>query len=307
MDLRDVPGVKVGHWTDHEGETGCTVVLAPPEGAVASCDVRGSAPGTRETDLLQPGRLVERVHAVMLCGGSAFGLAAATGAMDWLAGRGVGYPAGGTHVPIVPAAVLFDLAVGRADAYPDAAAGVGACVAAERGDGPIEGRIGAGTGATYAKLLRQQSPLPGGVGSFGLRLRGGTTVAAVVVVNALGDVVDTSGDVLGPAGRQRVVDALLDDRDVPPSDLGATNTTLAVVATDAALDKAECRRLAGLAHDGFAQAIQPVHTSYDGDTVFVMSTATDRGPGPPDDPDPVTLGLAVTRVVAEAIRRAPTP
>ena len=185
LTLRDVPGLRVGHWTDATGLTGCTVVLAPDSGAVAGVDVRGSAPGTRETDLLRPTALVERIHAICLAGGSAFGLAAADGVMRRLSERGIGFATGIRPVPIVPAAILFDLGVGDPLAVPDADAGYAATVAAEGDDGPLEGRVGAGTGATVAKMAGPEHAKPGGIGSAARPLPGGSTVGALVVNNAL--------------------------------------------------------------------------------------------------------------------------
>ena len=230
LTLRDVPGLRVGHWTDATGLTGCTVVLAPDAGAVAGVDVRGSAPGTRETDLLRPTALVERIHAICLAGGSAFGLAAADGVMRRLAERGIGFATGVRPVPIVPAAILFDLGVGDPLAAPDADAGYAATIAAEGNDGPLEGRIGAGTGATVAKMAGPQDAKPGGIGCAGLRLADGSTVGALVVNNALGDIHARDGTPL-----LRATSA--------PRPPAAGNTTLVVVGTDANLDRAQCRKL----------------------------------------------------------------
>ena len=272
MTITDVPGVRVGNWSDAQAATGCTVVLLAAEGAVASVDVRGPAPGTRETDLLEPGRLVEKVHAICLSGGSAFGLAAAHGVMRFLRERGVGLRAGPARVPIVPAAVIFDLASGSAEAFPEPEHGYAACLDAEQvrtGELP-QGRVGAGTGATVGKLRGLDRSSPGGLGSAALRLPGGALVGALAVVNPLGDVVDDDGTMLAGAGGMRV---LLEEG--MPSAAPGTSTTLGVVATDAALDKAQCRMLASLAHDGLARAIRP-RTVLDGDTVFFVSTGTVR-------------------------------
>jgi L-aminopeptidase/D-esterase-like protein len=303
LTLRDVPGLLVGHQTDAEARTGCSVVIAPG-GAVAGVDVRGSAPGTRETDLLRPTALVERINAIMLCGGSAFGLAAADGAMRWLAERGHGFPTGVRPVPIVPAAVIFDLAVGSADAFPDAAAGYAACEAAARGDGPMEGAVGAGTGATVGKLLGPASASPGGVGSAGMRLSDGTVVAAVCVTNASGNVVGREGAILAGVrdGKGGYVDAgslLLMDPGI--SAVPGSNTTLAVIATDAPLDRAQCRKLAELGHDALALAISPVHTMLDGDTVFALSTGTGEVATLEQQ---VRLGVAAVEVLRTAIERS---
>lgn len=282
MDLRDVPGLAVGHATDGVGRTGCTVVLAP-DGAIAGVDVRGSAPGTRETDLLRPDALVERIHAVCLAGGSAFGLAATDGVMRYLAERGIGFDTGIRPVPIVPAAILFDLGVGDPDAHPTPDDGYAACVAAEAGEGPLEGRVGAGTGATVGKLAGMEAARPGGIGSAGVRLPGGSVVAALVANNAIGWV--------GAApGRSSVA---------PPP---GGNTVLVVVGTDATLDRAQARKLAELAHDGIARAITPPHTMLDGDVAFALATC--RGPAPDSLPGVIALGAAVVEVVQAAIERS---
>lgn len=291
LTLRDVRGLRVGHATHETAVTGCTVVLAT-EGAVAGVDVRGAAPGTRETDLLRPGSLVERIHAVCLAGGSAFGLAAADGVMSWLAERGVGFPTEGGPVPIVPAAILYDLGIGRADVRPTAADGSAACDAAERGDGPVEGSIGAGTGATVAKLSGPEGMRMGGVGMAGRSLASGNVLAAMAVCNALGSVVGRDGRVIaGPPAASLPMS--------PPAHL--EHTTLAVIATDADLDRSQCRRLAQLGHDALARSIVPVHTLYDGDTVFALSTGTGAAMPPGDF---MGLGIAAVEVLSEAIERS---
>ena len=291
LTLRDVRGLRVGHTTNEAAVTGCTVVLAT-DGAVAGVDVRGAAPGTRETDLLRPGSLVERVNAVCLAGGSAFGLAAADGVMSWLAERGIGYPTEGGPVPIVPAAILYDLGIGRADVRPTAADGAAACEAAERGDGPLEGSVGAGTGATVAKLSGPEARRMGGVGMAGRRLPGGRVLAAMAACNALGSVVGRDGRVIaGPPPTPSSVAA--------PGHL--EHTTLAVIATDADLDHAQCRRLAQLGHDALARSIVPVHTLYDGDTVFALSTGS--GAAMPQG-EFMGLGIAAVEILSEAIERS---
>jgi L-aminopeptidase/D-esterase-like protein len=288
LTLRDVPGLRAGHWTDPTRLTGCTVVLAPDEGAIAGVDVRGSAPGTRETDLLRPTALVERINAICLAGGSAFGLAAADGVMRRLAERGVGFATGIRPVPIVPAAILFDLGVGDPLAFPDADAGHAATIAAEANDGPLEGRVGAGTGATVAKMTGPEHARPGGVGSAGRRLPDGSVVGALVVNNALGSVHARDGTALVAAGGS-------------PRPPGAGNTTLVVIGTDASLDRAQCRKLAEIGHDAVAIGIRPAHTLFDGDVVFTMST----GDGTPSSADAfVGLGLAALDAVGEAIERS---
>jgi len=291
LTLRDVRGLGVGHTTNEDAITGCTVVLAA-EGAVAGVDVRGAAPGTRETDLLRPGSLVERIHAVCLAGGSAFGLAAADGVMTWLAGRGIGFPTEGGPVPIVPAAILFDLGIGRSDVRPTAADGADACEAAERGDGPLEGSVGAGTGATVAKLAGPPAIRKGGVGMAGRRLPDGHVVAGMAICNALGSVVGRDGRII--AGSRHVAVPT----QAPPT---LEHTTLAVVATDADLDRSQCHRLAQLGHDALARSIVPVHTQYDGDTVFALST----GRGASMEPGAfLDLGIMAVEVLSEAIERS---
>ena len=293
MGITEVAGVRVGHWTDPVARTGCTVVLLPPDGATAGIDVRGSAPGTRETDLLRPGMLVERVHAICLSGGSAFGLAAADGVMRYLRERGVGFPAGPARVPIVPAAVIFDLAAGAADAFPGADQGYDACRDAERGGSEAGGAVGAGTGATVAKLLGPERTRPGGLGSAVVRLPGGASVGALAVVNAVGDVVARDGRVLAGAGAR---EHLLRAGPVAAPAPGR-NTTLGVLATDAALDKAGCRKLAEIGQDALAMAIRPAHTMADGDTVFALSTGEARA-------DITSLGVAAVEAMWWAIERA---
>jgi L-aminopeptidase/D-esterase-like protein len=304
LSLADVPGLRVGHATDEEGITGCTVVLAT-EGAVGGVDVRGSAPGTRETDLLRPTALVDRVHAICLSGGSAFGLAAADGVMRWLDERGIGVETGARRVPIVPAAVIFDCFLGTPTAAPTAADGYAACDAAMAGAWVAEGSVGAGTGATVGKLAGAERATKSGVGTAGMRLGDGSIVAALVVTNALGNVVGRSGEILAGArsGGGGYIEAgqLLGVEG--PRDLArfGSNTTLAVVATDAPLDRAGCRKMAELGHDALAIAIRPVHTMLDGDTVFALST----GSGPArSGAELLPLGAAVVEVLVEAIERS---
>nr|WP_205861457.1 P1 family peptidase [Planosporangium flavigriseum] len=308
--MTDVAGLRVGHY-QRIGDgwlTGTTVVLTPPEGAVAGVDVRGGGPGTRETDVLDPRNLVERVHAVVLGGGSAYGLAAATGVMERLADDKVGFPVGtveGQVVPIVPAAVLFDLGRGGDfRATPDAPFGAAAYDAAS--SGPVElGTVGAGTGAVAGDVK-------GGVGSASVVLPVGVTgtaitVAALVVVNAVGSTVDpVTGELYGarfglpgefdglrvPDESSRAAPA-----EVATSVAQAFHTTIGVVATDATLTKAQCQKLAGIAHDGMARAIRPVHSMFDGDTVFALATGAGAAP------DPVVFN-AVLAAAADAFSRA---
>lgn len=308
-DIGDVPGVRAGHSTNRAALTGCTVVLTEG-GAAAAVDVRGAAPGTRETALLAPGRTVDRVHAILLTGGSAFGLAAADGVMGWLRERGVGFPTAASPVPIVPAAALYDLAVGAA-VNPDAADGRAACDdALARDDAPLpQGSVGAGTGATIGKLGGSGNALKSGLGSASVRITlgalGRCTVGALVAVNAVGDVRDpeTGAIVAGmraPGGGWADSFAHL-RAGVPDPDLSVgTNTTLAVIATDAPLDGSTASRLAQNAHDAFARTIWPCHTPFDGDTIFALSTR----PGAIEPRALAALSVAAEATLARAVLRA---
>ncbi len=270
-----VAGIEVGHFTETRRPTGCTVIITR-EGAVAGVDVRGAAPGTRETDLLHPSNLVDKVHAIMLAGGSAWGLEAATGAVRWLEERGVGLDVAVGRLPIVPAAVLFDLLVGDMRIRPDAAAGYAACAAASSAD-PAEGNVGAGAGAVVGKVFGIQHAMKGGVGTASITVDG-VTVGALIACNALGDVIDPDTAQVMAGARTDDGRALRDTRRAllcgqPPQPLLAgTNTTIGVVATDAILTKAQAHRLAISAHDGLARSINPVHTMSDGDTLFSLGT-----------------------------------
>ncbi len=301
--LADVAGLRVGHFTDTRRPTGCTVVLAE-EGATGGVDVRGGAPATRETDLLDPVKTVSVVHAVLLTGGSAFGLDAATGVMRYLEERGIGVAVGAARVPIVPAAALFDLGVGDGSIRPDAAAGLAAARAATTG--PVaEGSVGAGAGATVGKLFGSERAMRGGLGTASLRLRNGAVVAALVAVNAVGDVVDPETGV--PIAGARSPDgsrvygtmrALLEGH-APGAPFSGAHTTIGVVATNVALDKAGATRVARMAHDGLARAINPSHTPWDGDTLFALST----GRLTLETPE-LVVGPLAAEVVARAIVRA---
>jgi L-aminopeptidase/D-esterase-like protein len=293
------PGYRVGHASDSARRTGCTVILPPP-GTIASVDVRGGAPGTRETGVFTPGNLVSEIHGLLFTGGSAFGLAAADGVAGWLARRGVGFAIGSARVPIVAAAVLFDLAVGDPQAYPDAAMGEAACEAA--GEGNIEaGAIGAGAGATVGKLLGVGNSRPGGVGLASVDLPAGERVCALAAVNAFGDVVDPeSGRVLAGAAREgRFVGAaraLCRDA-LPDSPLAGSHTTLVCVATTVPFDTGSLRRVAIEAQDGLARAVRPAHTIVDGDVVFALSPHAAAAP-------PLLTRLRVGAAAAEAVARA---
>ena len=304
--LTDVAGLEVGHHTDTRRPTGCSVVLAR-DGAVAGVDVRGAAPGTRETDLLQPSNLVERVHAICLAGGSAWGLDAASGVMRWLEEQEIGLDTGYARVPIVPAAVVFDLGVGDARIRPDAQAGYLACTAASA-QPPAQGNAGAGSGALVGKLFGMARAMKGGIGTASLCVDG-VTVGALIVCNAVGDVVDPVSGALIAGARSADGRHLLGSRDALVRGersqplLAGTNTTIGVVATDAALTKAQAQRLAQVSHDGLARAINPVHTLLDGDTLFALGTG--RSTQSPDMLLLATLAAEVTaRAVVNAVRAA---
>lgn len=290
-----IDGIQVGHATNIFARTGCTVILCP-EGTTAGVDVRGAAPGTRETEAIRPGRLIQEVHAILLTGGSAFGLDAASGVVQYLEEQNIGFPAGSVHVPIVPTAVIFDLHVGEAKTRPDKEMGYQACINAN--DTPVPmGVIGAGTGATVGKAPGVEPSL-GGVGSACIRLENGLMVAAITVVNALGNVVNPgTGDIItGGKENGKFVDITerLLDADIIPG----TNTTIGVVATNAQLTVAEATRVAEMAHDGMARAIRPSHTMFDGDTLFTLATGKHK------ESNVNTIGILAADVVAESIVNA---
>lgn len=313
------PAVKVGHATNERALTGCTVILVE-EGAVGGVDIRGSAPGSRETELLRPVQRVEKVHAVLLTGGSAFGLEAAAGVTAWLEERGIGFDTGVARVPIVPAAVLFDLGIGEGHIRPDKEMGYAACLSAASGQ-VAEGNVGAGTGATVGKTLGMKQCVKAGLGAWWEDLGGGLWVGAVAAVNALGDVLDEGGGLLaGPRDpltgkmlstfeiwkknwREKTFQGIFqnDARNSPgrgQNDGGATqNTTLAVVVTTARLTKEEANKVAQMANTGLGRCIEPVHTMYDGDTVFALATGKVSA-------DVNLVGAAAARVLETAVRRA---
>jgi L-aminopeptidase/D-esterase-like protein len=296
--------VEVGHFTDSRRPTGCTAILFR-KGAVAGVDVRGAAPGTRETDLLNPINTVQQVHALMLSGGSAYGLDTASGAMRYLEEQGIGFRVGNQLVPIVPAAILFDLGVGDGHIRPDAAAGYAACKAASSGK-VAEGSVGAGAGATIGKFFGPKSMMKSGIGTASLAVgTSGVMVAAIVAVNAVGDVLDpATGKIVAGArkpdgtGFIDTMARLCEGKRSGESQAGR-NTTIGVVATNATFDKAQMTKIAQMAHDGLARAINPVHTPMDGDTIFAASTgvvkaALDHG----------AVGAIAAQVVSEAVLRA---
>ena len=296
-----VVGLKVGHFTDPRRPTGCTVVLCE-DGAVAGVDVRGAAPGTRETELLAPTNTVEQVHAVLLAGGSAFGLDAAAGVMRWLEERNIGFDVGPARVPIVPAAILFDLHVGDARIRRDAAAGYAACAAASA-QAPEQGSVGAGAGASVGKLFGFDRVMKGGIGHAAARV-GGVTVAALVAVNAVGDVIDPAGGRIlagarGVDGRPFGQTAALLRGEVPAPLRSGTATTIGIIATDAVLTKPQATRLAQCGHDGLARTIDPVHTAGDGDTLFALATGACTA-----SVHPIVLGATAATVVAQAVLNA---
>ncbi|MGI9059193.1 MAG: P1 family peptidase [Ktedonobacteraceae bacterium] len=285
-DITDIPGLRVGHDTNVEAGTGCTIILCDTP-AIGGVDVRGGAPATRETDLLHPMHLVEEVHAIVLAGGSAYGLDAASGVMRYLEEQNIGFDVGVARVPIVPAAALFDLAFGSPSVRPDAAAGYRACLQAS--SNPVEqGNVGAGTGATVGKMFGPAFCMKGGLGSASMRLDDGTIIGAIVAVNALGDIID-------PRTQQVIAGA----RNPLGGFIAANpfgNTTIAIVATSASLPKGAINKVAQMAHNGLAQTIRPAHTMFDGDTVFALAL----GPQSATRPDQATLASQVSMIGAAA-------
>lgn len=299
----DVGNIRVGHFTDSRRPTGCTVILFE-RGAVAGVDVRGSAPGSRETDLLNPVDTVQTVNAILLSGGSAYGLDAATGVMRYLEENKMGFYVGPVVVPIVPAAILFDLEIGDPKIRPDAEAGYQSCLAATK-EHPGEGCVGAGAGATVGKLFGMRGAMKSGLGSVSITI-GDTdiTVGALVAVNAVGDVLSKETGKIIAGARTRDGDAFLDSMQQVLS--GATlgghnggNTTIGVVATNARLSKVEATKVAQMAHDGLARVINPVHTGMDGDTLFAASTNTSKYRA-----DVSTIGAVAAEAMARAVNRA---
>ena len=287
MSARLPAGVSVGHWTDTQGRTGCTVILVP-DGAVAGVDVRGGAPGTINTDGLRPGTVTERAHAILLTGGSTFGLAAISGVLRFFEERGIGLMFGTVAVPIVAGAVIFDLLAGDPMARPGPEAGYTACAAA--GTSPALGTVGAGTGASVAKAGGNE-PRPGGVG-VASQEAGGAVVAAVMVANGLGGIWDDD--------RHEWV-APLTAWDYSSPMIPGGNTTIGAVVTDAQLTKEQAGRVAAVAHDGIARAVRPAHTLYDGDTMFCLATGTVQAP---IDAVEAVAAQVVARAIATGVRAA---
>lgn len=296
----DVDGIEVGHAWDDVGGTGCTVILCK-DGAVAGVDVRGSAPGTRETDLLDPINLVQEVHGILLCGGSAFGLAAADGVMEYLEEQGIGFDTGIAKVPIVPAAVLFDLGYGDPNVRPDRCMGYRACEMASN-EKVLQGSVGAGAGATIGKLMGMENATKGGIGTASLLLPDGVVVGSIVAVNAFGDVVNAdTGEIIGGALHPKTGEFVDTSKSIISTNesgvFAGQNTTIGVIATNARLTKGEANKVASMAHDGYALAIRPVHTMFDGDTIFALSTGGVAG-------DINAIGTASVYAMAYAINNA---
>lgn len=298
--ITDIKGIQIGQAEDQEGGTGCTVIICK-EGATAGVDVRGGGPATRETDLLHPINMVQQIHAVMLSGGSAFGLDAASGAMQYLEEHGIGFDMQVATIPIVCGASLFDLSVGDPKIRPDKEMGYAACVDSEQ-EGFLEGNHGAGTGASVGKIIGFDHAMKSGIGTSGVQVND-LQVAAVVAVNACGNVVDyetneqlagiyrEDGKCIVPA-EEVLYQQMEQIRDLPKG-----NTTIGCIVTNAKLDKAQCTKIAGIAHNGYARAIHPVHTMSDGDTIFVLSTNE-------VDVMPDAVGMLASEQMAKAIRRA---
>lgn len=299
LKITDIPGILVGHATLEEEHTGCTAVLCKA-GAIAGVDIRGSAPGSRETALLHPTFMIRRIHGIMLSGGSAFGLRTADGAMQYLAENGIGYPARGIPVPIVPAAVIFDLNEERNAALPSTEMGYQACArAAEKFD---EGRVGAGTGATVGKIFGPQHCMLGGIAGAAMEFGEGIRVGALAVVNSLGDIIDPANGAIVAGARDPRGGGFADAyQQMLKGNIGAPlssdNTTLAVVATNARFTKEEINKIAAMAQNGIARAVRPAHTLYDGDIVFALSAGEKEA-------DLNTVGEAAAQMVSAAILRA---
>jgi L-aminopeptidase/D-esterase-like protein len=306
-----VPGIEVGHATNEEALTGCTVILCE-DGAVGGIDQRGGAPGTRETDLLRPMHMVDKVNAVLLAGGSAFGLEAASGVMRYLEEKGVGFKAGSIRVPIVPAAILFDLGIGDVTVRPDVAMGYQACQNANS-EPPAEGNVGAGTGATVGKILGMGQAMKSGIGTASMDIGGGVIVGAIVAVNAFGDVIDPeTGQILAGARAAKIgplkvgtpgefADTLEVMKSLPGRTImgiaSRSNTVIGVVATNARLFKSEANKLAQMAHNGLTRTIRPANTMFDGDTIFALATGKKKA-------DVNIVGAFGAEVVAQAVIRA---
>lgn len=296
--ILDVKGLKVGQVQDEEGLTGCTVVICE-EGAVCGVDVRGAAPGTRETDLLDPVNMIQKVHAVVLSGGSAFGLESTCGVSRYLEEQGIGFDVGVAKVPIVVGAVLFDLAAGNPKTRPDIQMGYRACELAS--DKELkQGNYGAGCGATVGKIRGPEYAMKGGIGSYSIKLPNGLVVSAIIAVNALGDVYENGKVIAGVLNDEKT--KVLNTYEIMKSGFskggfGVDNTTIGIVATNAKLNKAQCKKISQMAHNGYAKSIFPVHTPHDGDTIFTMATGEIEA-------DITLLGSLATEVVEKSVINA---
>jgi len=310
--LTDIEGIKVGHAQNMDALTGCTVVLVE-KGAVGGVDQRGGAPGTRETDLLRPMHMVDKINAIVLTGGSAFGLDAATGVMKFLEEHGIGFNSGIVRVPIVPAAVLFDLGIGDPAVRPDADMGYQACLNATSGEFS-QGNVGAGTGATVGKIFGMKQAMKSGIGSASMEIGGGVIVSALVAVNAFGDVVDpTTRQIIAGArpmqagpinigGKDKFADTLnvmksFAGRTIMGFASAASNTVIGVIATNANLNKEETNKLAQMTHNGLALSIRPAHTMFDGDTIFALATGKHKA-------DINIVGAFAAETMAQAVINA---
>lgn len=297
----DVPGIRVGHAQNPAARTGCTVILPEME-VTAGVDIRGSAPGTREVETIMPTRLIQKIHGLLLTGGSAFGLGAADGVMRYLEEKGIGFDTGTARVPIVPTAVIFDLAVGDSNVRPDAEMAYQACLAATNENQP-EGMVGAGTGATVGKILGQTYAMNGGIGTCSIHLENGVIIGVLTVVNALGDIVSPQTGAIIAGARTPDGNSFLNTLEFlgkfNPVAFSQTNTTLSVVATNAVFNKDEITQVARMAHDGLARAINPAHTLYDGDIIFAISTGEIDG-------NLIQVGAMAAQLVQDSIVRAVT-
>ncbi|WP_061994561.1 P1 family peptidase [Clostridium sp. ATCC 25772] len=297
----DIEKIKVGHCENHKGGTGCTVVLCE-EGATGGVAVRGGAPGTRETDLLNPTEMIEKIHAVVLSGGSAFGLDASCGVMEYLESKNIGFDVGVTKVPIVCSAVLFDLTIGDSKIRPDKKMGYEACVFSETNTRDLNGNVGAGCGATIGKVLGPNFSMKSGLGSYAIQI-GDLKIGAMVAVNAFGDVIDPStGEILAGVLDYKKLnflnteDVLIKEYENKNNRFNG-NTTIGLIVTNAILSKSETNKIASIAHNGFAKTIYPVHTMYDGDTIFAMATNIVKA-------DVSTVGMLASKVMEKAVINA---
>ncbi|MBU5484809.1 P1 family peptidase [Clostridium sp. MSJ-11] len=299
INLVDIDGINIGHAQNLEGGTGCSVIICK-EGATAGVDVRGGAPGTRETDLLNPVNMIEKIHSIVLSGGSAFGLEAANGVMEYLDKCEVGFDVGVTKVPIVCSAVLFDLSVGLKNIRPDKAMGYQAAIHSEHNKEDLQGNVGAGTGATLGKMLGPEHSMKGGLGSYCIQV-GDLKIGALIAVNCLGDVVDPkTGEIIAGAIKnskfinteQWMIDNYNKDNNVFPG-----NTTIGAVITNAILTKSSANKIASMAHNGYARTMRPAHTMFDGDTIFTMATNKIEA-------DINVVGMLAARVVEKAVINA---